>query len=217
MRDVADLTSALLDWTKSVCPEVVVVAASGKSRSEAPQKGENRILVRLAAVEGLNGSRSRDAIASRLKLDYRFELEFADAADEHQALADLAFAMLGRDDLADGESPVRGEAASLAASFVVERRRGLPRPKPVRETVFVLSPTARIAGHVQAGNGARIPRAQLVIGNSERLIVADNDGQFGFAAPSDLPVRATVTAKGRTADVELTPGADNVITLAMEP
>lgn len=218
MHDVADLTSSLVEWAQAVCPQAKVQAAStrvGPPGSDGP-RGKDRILLRLTAIEALNGGRSRGAVASFVKLQYRFELDFADAAEEHQALADLAFALLERDDLAEGEGAVLGEQGSIRASFLLERKRALPRARPVREAMVRLQPTARISGQVQAENGFPITRAQLQIRNSDQLIVTGHNGEFAFEAPEGFAVRATVTAKGRTADVELKPGAANVITLAME-
>ena len=216
MRDVADFTSNLVEWAAKLLPDIAIEAAT--SREGGPEGGDrkDRILVRLASIESQNGRRSREVISHRLKLEYRFELLIADPAAEHQAMADLAFGLLERPDMADGNAPVRGHGAVIAADFMIDRSRDLPRAKPVREAVIDIHPQARVAGFVRAENGFPLARAQLQVRGSDRLIVTDNDGAFAFAAPEGLPVSATVSAKGRIADVELRPGDPNVITLAME-
>jgi len=213
--DAADLTNSLVDWVRSVCPDVTVEVVG--SAVPAKSKSDKTILIRLTGVEATTGPRTGDAVSSRLQLDYRFDIAFTDPVAGHQALADLAFAMLERDDLDQRGEVVRGSDGSLSASFVLTRRRDLPRAKPVRERVINLHPQARVAGVVQAENGFPIPRAQLQVRDSDRLIVTDSDGAFAFAAPDGLAVRATVRAKGRTTDVELQPGDANIITLTMEP
>jgi hypothetical protein len=156
-------------------------------------------------------------VSRKLQLEYEFEVAFADPIAGHQAIADLAFAILERDDVGERGEVVRGENSTLAATFVLHRQRDLPRAKPVREAIFDLHPNARVSGSVRAENGFPIARARLQVRDSDRLIVTDNDGGFAFSAPDGRTVRATVTAKGKTADVELKPGDPNVITLAMEP
>ena len=222
-HDAADVTNGLVDWVRSVLPDAAVHAASNKAPAPAEpkndkpksdkQKNEKVVTVRLARIEGVRGPRSVESVSGRLELEYAFDVQYADAIEGHQALADLAFAMLDRDDFGD---VVRGENGALSATFVLHRRRDLPRAKPVREAVIDLHPQGRIAGFVRAENGFPIVRARLQIRDSDRLIVTGNDGGFAFAAPAGIAVRATVTAKGKTADVELKPGESNLVTLAME-
>lgn len=217
MQDIAELTGSLVRTVRGLCPGATVAAGSARAPVSAEVgDADRRISVRLVAIEPLNGPRCSGAVASRLRLQYRFDFEFADAVEEHQALADIAFGLLAREDLHDGLSPVRGENASVLASFTVERRRELPTPKPVREAVFKLGQSARISGIVQAEGGLPLARARLEISDGDRLITTGADGAFAFNVPTDLAVRAKVTAKGTTAEVELKPGKANVITLAME-
>lgn len=213
-HDAADVTSGLVDWVRSVLPDAAVQAAPSRAAEPAKPKSDKEVLVRLARIEGVRGPRSAEMVSGKLELEYAFDVRFADPVAGHQALADLAFAMLDRDDLGD---VVRGDNGALSATFVLHRRRDLPRAKLVRKAVFDLHPQARIAGFVRADNGFPIARARLHIRDSDRLIVTGNDGGFAFAAPAGLALRATVTAKGKTADVELKPGDSNLITLAMEP
>ena len=210
-HDAADLTNGLVDWIRAILPDAAVRAGTAEPANSATDKD---VVVRLARIEGRRGPRSVDSVSGKLALEYAFDVRYSDAAAGHQALADLAFAMLDRDDLGD---VVRGENGALSATVTLERSRDLPRAKPVREAVFDLNPQARIAGYVRAENGFPIPRARLRIGDSDRLIVTGNDGGFAFAAPAGIALRAIVSAKGRTADVELKPGESNLITLAMEP
>jgi hypothetical protein len=216
-NDAADLTNSLADWARGVCPDATVEILSAIPNAGAKPKSDKLITVDLTGMEATIGPRTGDAVSSRLQLDYRFNVAFADPVAGHQALADLAFAMLERDDLDRRSEVVRGSDGALSASFVLTRRRDLPRAKPVRERVINLHPQARVAGVVRAENGFPIPRAQLQVRDSDRLIVTDSDGAFAFAAPDGLTVRATVSAKGRTTDVELKPGDANIITIAMEP
>jgi hypothetical protein len=218
-HDVADLTSSLVDWAHSVRPDASVRVASSRPGSESSRKpsSDNEIAVRLVRVEGFSGPRSRDAVSTKLQLEYAFDLSFADPVAEQQALADLAFGILDHDELGERSEDVRAENGGLTATFVLHRRRDLPRAKPVRETKIALHPQCRVTGFVRAENGFPIARAQLQVRESDRLIVTGNDGGFAFAAPDGTTVRATVSAKGRTADVELKPGETNLITLAMEP
>lgn len=211
-HDAADVTGSLVDWVRGILPDAAVQAAFQAPGSAKP-KTDRDVTVRLARIEGVRGPRSNDAVSGRLELEYAFDVQYADALAGHQALADLAFAMLEREDFGD---VVRGESGALSATFVLQRRRDLPRAKPVREAVINLLPQARIAGFVRAENGFPIARAKVQVRNSERLIVTGNDGGFAFAAPAGLSVKATVTAKGKTADVELKPGDSNLVTLAME-
>ena len=213
MHDAADISDDLVDWVRGVLPDAAVRIASTRADDPAEPQGDRNVIVRLAGIQGVRGLRSVEAVSARLELQYAFEVRYADPLAGHQALADLAFAMLERDDLGDA---VRGENGALAATFVLHRRRDLPRAKPVREAVIDLHPQGRIAGFVRAENGFPIVRARLQIRDSDRLIVTGSDGGFAFAAPAGMPVRATVTAKGKTADVELKPGESNLVTLAME-
>ena len=212
-HDAADVTGSLVDWVRGILPDAAVQAASQAPGSAKP-KTDRDVTVRLARIEGVRGPRSNDAVSGRLELEYAFDVQYADALAGHQALADLAFAMLEREDFGD---VVRGENGALSATFVLQRRRDLPRAKPVRERVIDLHPQARVAGVVRAENGCPIPRARLQVRDSDRLIVTGSDGAFAFAAPDGMTVRATVSAKGRTTDVELKPGDPNIITLNMEP
>ena len=217
-HDAADLTDSLVDWVRGVRPDASVRVASGrdspKDAGKAPS--DKDIAIRLVRIEGAAGPRSGDAVSHKLRLEYRFDVAFVDPVAEHQAIADLAFAMLERDDLGECGDVVRGENSSLAATFVLHRQRDLPRAKPVREAVIDIHPQARVAGFVRAQNGFPIARARLQVHDSGRLIVTGNDGGFAFAAPDGMTVRATVSAKGKTADVELKPGDPNLITLSME-
>jgi hypothetical protein len=217
-HDAADLTNSLVDWARGVCPkaEVVVAPLLEAPDTKAGSSPDNAILVRLARVEGTTGPRSGDAVSNRLQLDYRFEVAFADPVAGHQALADLAFALLERDDLDRSSDVVHGDNGSLSASFILHRRRELPRAKRVRETRLQLVPQAQVTGFVRAENGFPLARAHLQVRDSDRLIVTGNDGGFALSAPDGTTVHATVTAKGRSADVELKPGDPNIITLAME-
>jgi hypothetical protein len=214
MHDAADLTNSLADWVRGVLPDAVVWIASGESPDPAKPASDKEVTVRLARIEGLRGPRSVESVSGRLALEYGFDVRYADPVAGHQALADLAFAMLDRDDAGD---LVRGDNGALSATFVLDRRRDLPRARPVREAVFDLQPQGRFAGFVRAENGFPIARAKLQIRDSDRLIITGSDGGFAFAAPADLTIRATVSAKGKRADVELKPGDSNLITLAMEP
>jgi len=217
-HDAADLTGSLVDWVRSVRPDATVRVVPGRDNPKDAGKAapDKDIAVRLVRIEGATGPRSGDAVSRKLQLEYRFEVAFADPVAEHQAIADLAFAMLERDDLGEASDTVRGENSSLGATFILHRQRDLPRAKPVREAVIDLQPQARVAGFVRAQNGFPIARARLQVHDSDRLIVTGNDGGFAFAAPDGTTVRATVSAKGKTADVELRPGDPNLITLTME-
>jgi translation initiation factor IF-1 len=215
-RDAADLTNRLVDWVRSVRPDAKVRVASSRDEAEVKPASDKDIAVRLVRVECETGPRSGEAVSGKLQLEYEFRVAFVDPVAEHQAIADLAFAMLEHDDLGERGEVIRGENSALAATFVLRRQRDLPRAKPVRETVFHLRPQTRVAGFVRAQNGFPIARARLRVHDSNRLIVTGNDGGFAFAAPDGVTVRATVSAKGKTADVELKPGDPNLITLAME-
>lgn len=212
-HDAADVTGGLVDWVRGILPDAEVRAASQAPDSAKPNSDRD-VTVRLARIEGVRGPRSNDSVSGRLELEYAFDVRYADALAAHQALADLAFAMLEREDVGD---VVHGENGALSAIFTLQRRRDLPRAKPVlKPTVINLLPQARIAGFVKSENGTAIARAKVQVRDSDRLIVTGNDGGFAFAAPAGLAVRATVTAKGKTADVELKPGDSNLVTLAME-
>lgn len=212
-HDAADVTGSLVDWVRGILPDAAVQAASQAPGSAKP-KTDRDVTVRLARIEGVRGPRSNEAVSGRLELEYAFDVQYADPLAGHQALADLAFAMLEREDFGD---VVRGENGALSATFVLYRRRDLPRAKPVlKPTVINLLPQARIAGLVRSESGVAIARAKVLVRDSDRLIVTGNDGRFAFAAPAGLAVKATVTAKGKTADVELKPGDSNLVTLAME-
>ena len=218
-HDVADLAGSLVDWVHSIRPDATVWFASGRSGPDDNRKpaSDKEIGIRLVRVEGVAGPRSSEAVSGKLRLEYEFAVEFADPVAEQQALADLTFAILDRDDLSERSEVVRGENSALTATFELERRRELPRPKPVRETVFDLHPTAQIRGIVCAENGFPIARARLQVRDSDRLVITGRDGGFAFSAPDGTALHATVTAKGTTTDVELRPGDPNLITLAMEP
>jgi len=218
-NDVADLAGSLVNWVHSIRPDATVWFASGRSGPDDDRKpaSDKEIGIRLIRVEGVAGPRSGEAVTRKLRLEYEFAVTFADPVAEQQALADLAFAILDRNDLSEGSEVVRGENSALTATFAISRRRELPRPKPVRETVFDLHPTVQIRGIVRAENGFPIPRARLQLRDSDRLVITDRDGGFALSAPDGTALHATVTAKGKTADVELLPDDPNVITLAMEP
>jgi len=218
MRDVADFTSGLIDWAGELLPNLKIHAASARNQPDQKQDGQaDVVLLKLASVESLNGPRFHASVTARLRLDYRFEVFAAEPADEQQAIADLAFALLDRDDLMDGQQVVRADNAALAVSFVIERSRELPRAKPVRKAVFDLRGNAQIRGRVVSENAMPIARATLQLHGSDRLVTTDREGGFAFAAPDGAGIRATVTAKGRVAEVELQSEQPNIITLAMEP
>ena len=104
----------------------------------------------------------------------------------------------------------------MKACFTVVRSTELPRAKPVREAVVDVRPNNRVAGLVLADGDIPIPKARIRITGSDRLIIADHNGHFDFAAPAGLSVKAVVSAKGRETHVELTPGQPNIVTLSME-
>jgi len=216
-HDVADLTSSLVEWVRNVRPDAEPqVAQSKNGRDAAAPKSDKLIFIRLVHLDGTTAPRSGDALSSKLRLQYSFDVAFADPIAGQQALADLAFALLDREDLGECTETVRAENGSLSATFLLERRRDLPRAKPVREAVIDLHPQGRIVGVVKAENGVPIARASLRIGDTSRLIFTGNDGGFAFAAPAGIAVNATVTARGKSSNVELKPGEPNLITLAME-
>jgi hypothetical protein len=216
-RDVADLTGSLVEWVHGVRPDAtVLVTQKGSDPGNSKSKSDKRIMIGLSGLDGTSGPRTGEAVVHKLQLAYSFEVDFDDAMEGQQALVDLAFALLERDDLRESGDVVQGADGVLSATFVLNRRRDLPRAKPVREAVINLHPQSRVSGVVQAEGGVGIARARLQVHNSDRLIVTENDGQFAFAAPEGIPVRATVSAKGRTTEVELKPGDPNIITLSME-
>lgn len=216
-HDVADLTRSLVEWVRGVRPDAAVQVAQSTTRAdETAANSDNTIFIRLVRLEGTTGQRSGDAVSCKMQLEYSFDVAFSDAVAGQQALADLAFALLERDNLGERSEIARGENGALTATFVLHRRRELPRAKPVREAVIDLHPQGRVAGHVQAENGFRIARARLQVRDSDRFIITGNDGEFAFAAPDGIPLHATVSAKGRSTEVELKPGDPNIIILAME-
>lgn len=217
MQDVAEFTSSLIEWAGDLLPDLTIRAVSARSALPQDKASESdAVLVRLASVEGSNGPRSGDAISRRLTLEYEFDLGGLDPPAEHQALADLTFALLERPDLAEGHSVVRGERSSVRACFTIVRRTDLPKARPVREAIFDLHANARIVGRVRSDGDVSIPRARIRIAGSDRLIITDRNGEFEFAAPAGIAVKARISAKGKDTDVELTPGQPNIITLPME-
>jgi len=215
MRDVADLTASLIAWAEDILPAFQARPASARaSFPDGDVPTEDAVLLSIASVETLNSPRSHEAVTSRLKLNYRFDVVAADPAAEQQAIADLAFGLLGRDDCADEQ--IRSDGRSVAASFVVERTRALPRAKPVRETIFDLRANVQVRGRVQSENLIPLARATLHVHGTDQLVIADEHGGFTFAAPQGAMLQATVKAKGKAIDVELQPERSNLITLAME-
>ena len=216
MRDVADFTSKLIEWAGDSLPGLKIRAAGANRVHQDQNAGSDVVLVRLAEMECSNGPRSRDAVSRRLKLVYRFDISADDPLAEHQALADLAFALSERSDLAEGHEVIRGENASLQACFTLDRRVDLPQAKPVREAIFDLHPNGRINGIVRSENDVPISKARIQILGTSQLIITDPEGAFAFAAPQGSSVRARVSAKGRSADFELKTDTTNLLTLAME-
>lgn len=132
MQDVAEFTSSLIEWAGDLLPDLTIRAVSARSALPQDKASESdAVLVRLASVEGSNGPRSGDAISRRLTLEYEFDLGGLDPPAEHQALADLTFALLERPDLSEGHSVVRGERSSVRACFTIVRRTDLPKARPV--------------------------------------------------------------------------------------
>jgi hypothetical protein len=215
-RDAAELTSSLLEWTSDLFPDAVVAPAPTRTLAEPPKKPppENQVTLFLAAVRGLNGDRRGDALSRRLQLEYAFEVAFADPLAQHQAIADLAFALLEREDV--GDAAVRSDASRVTATFELHRSRELPRAKRVQQSRFDLRPNTRILGIVQAENGVRVARARLQLRDDSRMIIADENGSFAFEAPDGAKLKAIVSARGKSTDVELQPNKSNIITLAME-
>ena len=216
MRDVADFTSNLIEWAGDTLPGLKIRAASAKNLQQNQNADTDVVLVRLAAVECSNGPRSRESVSRRLKLVYQFDIAAQDPIAEHQALADLAFALSERSDLAEGHELIRGEQASLQAYFTLDRRTDLPQPKPVREAIFDLHPNGRVSGIVRSEDDVPISRARIQILGTSQLIITDPAGAFAFAAPQGSSVRARVSAKGKSADFELKTDTPNLLTLAME-
>jgi len=215
MRDVADFTASLTSWVEDLLPGFKARPASSRAGSpESSAPAENVVLLKLASAAALNSPRSHETVTSRLKLRYRFEVLASDPADEQQAIADLAFGLLERDDCADEH--IQSDGPSVAAAFVLERTRALRRAKPVRKAIFDLRANVQVRGRVQSENRTPLPRATLHVHGSDKLVIADEHGGFTFAAPQGAILHATVKAKGKTMDVELQPERANLITLAME-
>ena len=130
---------------------------AGVKRTEAGKAPSDKdIAVRLVRIEGGTGPRSGDAVSRKFQLEYEFRVAFADPIAEHQAIADLAFAMLERDDLGECSDVVRGRIR-LTATFVLQRQRDLPRAKPVREAVINLRPQPASPGSSAPRTASRSP------------------------------------------------------------
>jgi hypothetical protein len=216
-RDAAELTSSLLQWTSDLFPDAAVAAAPTGPTVEPANKPapDEQITLSLAGIRSVNGDRRGDALSRRLQLEYAFDVAFADPLAQHQAIADLAFALLEREDVGDAE--VRSDASRVTVTFELHRRRELPRAKRVQQQPrFDLRPNTWILGVVQAENGVPVARARLQLRNDSRMIIADESGSFAFEAPDGAKLKAIVSARGRSADVELQPNKSNIITLAME-
>jgi hypothetical protein len=216
-RDAADLTATLVDWVSDLLPDAKVRAVAGPEQSnDVIPEGETRVAVRLVGLEAQQSPRSGDTISQELRLDYEFAVACSDAIAVHQAITDLAFALVERRAPGERSDHVRGDGNSITATFTLQRQRDLPRAKPVRERVFGLYPNVQVGGVVRAQDGTPIPRARVQIQDSDRLIITNDVGAFGFAAPDGSVIRAKVSAKGKTTDVELKPDKSNLITLTME-
>lgn len=215
MHDVVDITNKLILWANGLLPAFQVRAASARpGSSENSGSSGDTVLVRIASIETLNSPRSHEGVTSRLKLGYRFDVVAAEPLNEQQALADLAFGLIERDDCADER--IQSDGSAVAATFVVERTSPLPRAKPVREAIFDLRSNVQVHGRVESEGRTPLPKATLHVHGSGQLVIADNHGGFAFNAPHGAVLRATVKAKGKAAEVELQPEQLNVITLAME-
>jgi hypothetical protein len=215
-RDAAELTSSLLEWTIGLFPDAVVAAAPTSPTAELETKpaAEERITLSLASIRSINGDRRGDALSRRLQLEYAFDVAFADPLAQHQTMADLVFALLEREDV--GDAAVHSDASRVTVAFELHRRRELPRAKRVQQSRFDLRPNTRILGMVRAENGVAVARARVQLRNNSRMIIADENGSFAFEAPDGAKLKATVSARGKSADVELQPNKSNIITLAME-
>lgn len=216
-RDAADLTGSLLEWTSRLFPDATVVPAP-TSRPAQPTKTpppDKQVTLALSGLRSFNGDRRRDAVSRRVQLDYAFDVAFADPLLQNQAIVDLAFALLERDDVADASSVV-STGSVLSVSFELVRSRELPRAKPVEKAKFDLRPNVPIKGIVQAESGIPLARARLQLKNDDRLIIADEKGRFAFDAVQGDAIKALVSARGKSRDVELQPNVPNLVTLAME-
>jgi hypothetical protein len=215
--DAADLTTSLVEWVGDLLPDAKVRVAGVPEQPNGDATATQKdVSIRLAALEAQQSPRSGDAISQQLRLDYEFVVTCSDPIAAHQALADLAFALVERRAPGERSDHVRGEGNRLTAAFTLQRQRDLPRAKPVRERVFGLYPNVQVVGVVQAQDGTPIPRARVQIHDSDRLIITNDVGAFGFSAPDGSMIRAKVTAKGQCAEVELQPDKSNLITLTME-
>lgn len=216
-RDAADLTDSLLEWTRRLFPDATIVPASTCAKAEAgkTQPAEHQITLALAGLKGFNTDRRADAVSRRVQLDYTFDVAFADPLSQQQAVVDLAFALLDRDDVTDA-SNVTGQGSIVSVSFELVRRRELPRAKIVEKAKFDLRPNVPVKGIVQAESGVPLARARLQLHSDDRLIIADDGGRFAFDAAEGAVLKAIVSARGKTKDVELQPNTSNIVTLAME-
>jgi hypothetical protein len=216
-RDAADLTDSLLEWTRRLFPDATIVPAPSAIPREPPKTppADKRITLALSGLRSFNGDRRGDALSRRVQLDYAFDVEFADPLDQHQAVVDLAFALLDRDDVADA-STVVSTGSVVSVSFELVRRQELARAKPVRSAKFDLRPNVPIKGMVQAESGFPLARARLQLESDDRLIIADDQGKFAFNAAEGSVLKAVVSARGKSRKVELQPNKPNIVTLTME-
>lgn len=216
-HDAADLTDSLLAWTRRLFPDATVVPMA-TVKQDLPAKTsppDKQITLALNGLKSFNTDRRSDALSRRVRLDYAFDVGFADPLAQHQAIVDLAFALLDRDDVADASS-VLSTGSCVSVSLELVRTQQLRRAKPVEKAKFDLRPNVPVKGIVQAENGIPLARARLQLKDGDRLIIADENGRFAFDAADGTVLKAFVSARGKTKDVELQPSTANVVTLAME-
>lgn len=215
---VTEFTRGLLAWLSDLAPNATcaLVEFDPRDGGHADETAADKVRLCLASISPLPAPRSAIHAQTRLSLGYQIHVAGSTPIETQSLLETILFALLDRDDLSDGEAGCTCQGNRIDVRLLATRSRPIPAAPPVRSVDVQLSPNRQIRGRVCNEKKVAIAGAQIHVHGTERLIVTDRHGVFQATVPGEQPIRATVSARGRSAEVELNRTTSNDIIIAME-
>ncbi|HUO90322.1 MAG TPA: carboxypeptidase-like regulatory domain-containing protein [Rhizomicrobium sp.] len=207
MADTAESTTTdLVDWIRSILPDVPTVARPLGARERA-----SGVDVRLMRAAPRAAARTAEP-PSILDLDYLVTVQMPDAAAEQNALVELLFAAAARH---DSEVVTDQSVAELCATLGIPVATGfvlrtplvrIPARRPARRVRVPLvvhsADMGVIEGRVLGPNDVPIAGAVIVaagLGNTAR---SGHDGRFRLVGMPATRAGVPLTARARGAEAE---------------
>jgi hypothetical protein len=221
MHDRADDLTDFLVERVAQATGLRAVAAAAAAAAQA-----DLVEVRLIAVRPSPqpGGRARSEL---LALDYLIAVRLADARAEHQAAAEILFALADDPELAvlDESAAAACRTLGLAPATGVVVRGLVARTRVEEKAPLVRFPLeARlgalgiIEGQVQGPSRTPVAGALVGIVGDDRFVRTGADGRFRLVGPGGPlgALRIRVRARGTEAEAPVTPGEPAIVTLTME-